>query len=121
VLFRSERVLVFLAALITHRELTHRGLRAIVWNSFDYRKPRTAIRAVDKRISVTAVTRVEQLSQAVPASADVGGNRDNPRTARIAFDYAKALIVRGRQVIRALDRVDNRTRRRAQFDVLHQG
>src|SRR4051812_29384328 len=72
-------ILVLGAALLAHPEARHRRALAIVRRALDDRQPRPAIGAVDERIAVPAVCRIEQLAQAVVASAGV---RRNERLAR---------------------------------------
>ncbi len=53
-------VTVLASAFITHLELAHRRLCAVVRNVFDNRESRSAVDAIDERITVTAVMWVEQ-------------------------------------------------------------
>ena len=81
------RVLVLAAAGGTHREGRHRRARAVVGTAADDREPGPALRAVEERVAIPAVGRVEQLPQAVVAGGDVGRDqavRRPPRLSTIA-------------------------------------
>src|SRR6266567_4359684 len=69
-----QRVVVLPLALVAHREGRHRGLRAVVGNAARDREPRTAVGAVQKRITITAIARVKQFAEAIGASSRVCGN-----------------------------------------------
>ena len=66
------RVLVLLTARVTHGEIHHGGFVAVVGNISDDRVARPAIRAIDKRVAIATVARVQKLPQTVFAGADIG-------------------------------------------------
>ena len=69
------RVLVFLAGTPAHREAGHRGPRTVVGAAGDDRQPRPAVRAIQERIAIAAVGRVEQLGEAGGTRCHVGRNQ----------------------------------------------
>src|SRR5262249_29969170 len=69
-------VFVLGAASGTEVKGRHRGACPVVRRTADDRQTRTAIGAVEERIAVAAVGRVEQLGQAGVAGGDVGANED---------------------------------------------
>ena len=75
--------LVLLPAGLAHREVAHRRSRPVVREGLDDRESRTAVGAVDERVPVPAIVRVEELAQARVAGGGVG--RDEP-IAGGAFD-----------------------------------
>ena len=66
-------IVVLRLAIGTHQEGSHRRLGPVVGNILDDREARTAVGAVDERVPVAAVARVEELSQAVIADGNVRG------------------------------------------------
>ena len=78
-----------------HGEGAHGGLRAVVGETADDGEARAAVGAVDKRVMVPAVRRVEELAQAVIAGGDVG--RDERRVGGLILrcHNAKAPLVGG--------------------------
>ena len=96
------RVLVLPPAVVAEREPRHRRVRAVVGDGGDDREPRPALRAVDERIPVAPVRRVEELTQAVGAGGHVGRHERRPSCRRAGRDRerplaesAKALRVEG--------------------------
>jgi len=69
-----ERVFIFDPASTAHLKVPHSCVRPVIRYVFDYREAGTAIRAVDKWISVAPVRGIEQLFQAIIASRDVRGD-----------------------------------------------
>jgi hypothetical protein len=69
------RILVFRAAIGAHGERGHRGARPVIRDAADDREARAAIGAVDERIPVPAVRRVEELLQACVARCGVRRDR----------------------------------------------
>ncbi len=69
-----QRIVVFRLARRAHGELRHRGLRPVIGNPPRNREARPAIGAVQKRIAIPAVRRIEQLAQAIRAGRRVGRN-----------------------------------------------
>jgi hypothetical protein len=66
------RVVVLRRAAVAHGEARHRRQRAVVRHVADDREAGPAVRAVDERVAVAAVGRVEQLPKAVLAGRGVG-------------------------------------------------
>src|SRR5262245_66348192 len=94
---------VFGLARRAHRELTHRRLRAVIRRVLDDRETRPAVDAIDKRIAVAPVSRVEQFSQAIGASCDVGREGNELSPGGFALDDAEFEVVGERQVVAALE------------------
>ena len=74
------RILVLAAAVVAELERRHRRPRAVVRHRLDDRQPGPALRAVEERVAVAAVGRVEELTEARVAGGDV--RRDQRRVAR---------------------------------------
>ena len=100
------------AAVGAQREAGHRRSSAgRTGRRVDDREPRPALRAVDERVAVAAVARVEELAQAVVARGDV--RRDQRRAARRLRSRAIAeLGLAARRRAADVDGVDARERRR---------
>ncbi len=103
-------IFVLASAVGAHRKPGHRRVRAVVGRATDDREPRPALRAVDERVAVAPVGRVEELPQAVVAGGDVGGNRSGARGRFARLDPEPALVP-GRNRLRRHG-VDARERRR---------
>ena len=86
-----ERVLVLAAAVGAEREAGHRRVRPVVGDGADDREPGPALRAVDERVAMAAVGRVEQLPQAVVAGGDVGRNQRRAARRRARLDRERGL------------------------------
>ncbi len=69
------RIFVLGAAFAAHRKPRHRRARAVVGDSAHDAESRPAIGAVNKRIEIAAVGRIEQFAQAIRASGHVGRNQ----------------------------------------------
>ena len=93
-----ERVLVLAAAVGTEREPGHRGVGPVVRNRADDREARPALRAVDERIPVAAIGRVEELAQAVVARRDVGRDQRRPSGSHAVDDPELGLADRGQRL-----------------------
>ena len=78
-----------------HLEIRHRGLRAVVGNPARDGEARAAIRAVQKRIAIAAIVRIEQLAQAVGTRRRIGGNAGRNLAAGRAGDDTKTSLARG--------------------------
>ena len=65
-------VVILTLARRTHGKSGHSGVRPVVWHAIKYRKARTAGSAVQKRVHIPPVARVEQLALAIRANAKVG-------------------------------------------------
>ncbi len=68
-----QRIFILDTAIAAHLEIAHRRPLAVIRNAFDNRKTRSAIGAVDKRIAIATIFRVEHLAQTIGAGGDVGG------------------------------------------------
>ncbi len=66
-----------------HAEWGHGGALAVIGGTRDDRQPRSAVGAIEKRIMISAIMRVEQLGQAVVTSGHIGRYED--RTACVAL------------------------------------
>src|SRR4029453_9206253 len=60
-------IIVLVLAELAHSERSHRRCRPVIRKRLDDRKARTTVGAVDERIPITAIMRIEQLSKAVRA------------------------------------------------------
>ena len=69
-----RRILVLRPARAAHLEPRHRRQRPVVGDAAHDREPRAAVGAVDERVAVAPVGRVEQLAQAVVACRRVGSD-----------------------------------------------
>jgi hypothetical protein len=75
-------ILVLRPALRAERESSHGRQRPVVGDAGHDREARPALRAVDERVQVAAVARVEELAQAVVARGDI---RRDQRGAAMLF------------------------------------
>ena len=66
------RVLVLSPARGAHRKPGHGGVLAVIGKRGDDRESRSAVRAGDERVTVSAVCRIDELVQAVRARRDIG-------------------------------------------------
>jgi hypothetical protein len=66
-----QRVLVFLQALRTHPEGFHGRLGPVIGNVLDDGEPGTAMGAIDERVAVSPVFRIEELSPARIAGGNI--------------------------------------------------
>jgi hypothetical protein len=57
-----------------HLEVTHGCLGAVIGHVLDYGEARSAIGAVGKRVTIAAVTRIQQLTKASLTRGDIGGD-----------------------------------------------
>ena len=69
-----ERLVILALAPRAHREFLHRRVLAIVGELLDDRKPRPAVRAVDKRVAVSPIVGVHKLAGAILARCQIGRN-----------------------------------------------
>jgi hypothetical protein len=105
------RVLVLGAAERAHLEAGHGGQRPVVGDAADDREAGTAVRAVDERVAVAAIGRIEQLGQAALAGGGVRRDRRRGRAAGGAGHDRELLLPEGRQLL-APDPLDPGKRRR---------
>src|SRR5262245_36439575 len=115
-----ERVLVLGAAPVAHDKFAHRRSRAIVCNVLDDREEGATVGAVDERITVTPIVRVEKFSQAFIASCDVRRNRYDLLDCHTALDNTKVAVVGRKQIAAAFNRFDECERRRAGSQVANE-
>ena len=92
------RVLVLPAAVAAQRETCHRRVRPVVGDAPDDREARPALRAVDERVAVAAVRRVEELVQAVVAGRDVGRDEGRPPGRAARRDREPGFASRGERL-----------------------
>ena len=78
------RIMVFAIASVTHHKLPHRRVGPIVWQSFDDREARAAIRAIGKRIPIASIARIKGFAKTVRASRNVGQDEHRLFTAFVA-------------------------------------
>ena len=90
------RILVLAPALGTQRKAGHRRARPVVRDVDDDREARPALRAVDERVAVAAIGRVEELGEAVVAGRDVGRDQ-RTATGALARDDPELAFARRRQ------------------------
>src|SRR5262245_9701423 len=76
-----SRILILGSAFIAHAERSHGGAVTIIGRAGHDRQPRSTVSAIEKGIAVSAVRRIEELSQARVAGGHIG--RDKNRTTRI--------------------------------------
>jgi len=67
-----KRIIVFTPAGRTHGEDAHRGLIAIIGDILNNREARPAVGAVDKRVVVAPVIRIEKFVQAIVTERGIG-------------------------------------------------
>src|SRR5215216_2392856 len=67
-------ILIFSFAIGTHRKRCHRGLWAVIGNVFDNSETWPTVGAVDERVSVAPIVRVEYLTQAIRADGNIRGD-----------------------------------------------
>ncbi len=77
------RIVVLGCARRAQRESAHGRIGAVVWQTNGDGEPRPAVGAVDKRIAVSAIGRVEQFSQAVVTDRHVGRHERARRPRRL--------------------------------------
>ena len=101
-----RRIVVLVPAGAAHPKAGHRRERPVVGDALDDREPRAAVRAVDERVAVPAVVRVEELAEAVVAGRGVGRDLRVRRAAVAALDDLEARVADGLAVLgdHALDR-----------------
>ncbi len=87
------RILVFGSASLAHHKGGHRGAIAVVRRSANDRETRTAVSAVEKRIAIAPIRRIEQLGQARVARGDVRRDEDRARRIGVAGHDAESDIV----------------------------
>ena len=63
--------MIFVAAALTHRELLHRGIDAIVRQRLNDRESRPAIDAVGKGVAVMPIGQIANLTQAIGAGSKI--------------------------------------------------
>ena len=86
----GQRVFILTPALRAHPEFLHRRVRPVVRQGAYDREPRSAIRAVGKRIPVAAVPRVGDFGKAVRAGGNVGEDKRSRLSRCRALEYLKS-------------------------------
>ena len=104
------RIVVLRLTAAAHDEAGHRGLRPVVGDAADDREAGPAVRAVDERVAVAAVGRVEQLGEAGVAGRGVGRHACGRRSAAARGDREASLT--GRREIAGGHRLHAREGRR---------
>ena len=104
---------VFVGTRLTHREIRHRRGGPVVGQIGDDGIARTAVRARDEGMQVSAIAGVEQFPQAVGADGDIGRNQGARRRGGgvVAVSDRERRVALGRGGF-DVDRVDARERRR---------
>ena len=99
-------------AVAAHRERRHRRARAVIGHGLYDCEPRSAVGAVNKWIFVPAIRRVEQLTRAVGADADIRRNqRLHVPRALALYDAKTAVFARFYGgILHALDQRQGRRR-----------
>src|SRR5579883_1931028 len=100
-------IVVFCLAGRAHRKATHRRLGTIVGDVLDDGEARAAIGAIDERIAVAPVPRIEKLMQAIDADCGIG--RDERLTFAVGLavgNHKLCLVARGDRLDR--QRIDAR-------------
>ncbi len=103
-------VVIFGFAGRTHGKYGHRSPWAVVGQVAQNRESRTAIRAVEKRIAIAAIGRIEKLPNTLVASGDVRSD-GGASSIVAAFDDDKAPLFDGSEIL-SQERIDDRERRR---------
>ena len=106
-----ERVVVLGLALNAHPEARHGRLGAVVGNAHDDREARTAVGAVDERVAVAPVGRVEELRETRVAGRHVGGDQRVRLAVALGWQDPEAALARGLNALGG-DRLDHSERRR---------
>jgi hypothetical protein len=87
-------ILIFIPTPGAHGEGCHRGLRPVIGKVLDDGKARAAMRAIDKRIAVTTIGRVEQLTPAFLTESQVRRDRGADTVPRIALYNLKPRLLK---------------------------
>src|SRR4030042_88471 len=86
-----SRILIFSLATCAHGKSLHGGILPVVWGIFNYCVTRPAVGTVDERISVSSISGIQHLPQAVPADRDVRGYKGGKSILSILFAMANLL------------------------------
>ena len=87
-----QRIVIFRVACGTLFEASHRCVWAIVRKFLYYAESRPAVRAVSKRIAISPVRRVQEITQAIRANRDVRKNERCLWARIVAIPNLEALI-----------------------------
>ena len=79
------RIVIFCRAIRAKRKVRHAGIDAVVRDIAHNAETRSAVGAIDKRIPVAAVIRIEELSLAVGTDGKV--RRDRQKVFRSVFTF----------------------------------
>jgi hypothetical protein len=94
------RIMIFPEAVRAHDKTRHSSVRPIIGDGSRYGISRAAVRAVDKGIEVSSVSRIEQFVQAVIADRDIGRDQGKRQTAGLVHTgvYGKiGITVKGKR------------------------
>jgi len=69
-----QGVMIFPLTIRTHLKFAHGGIGAVIGYVLNNGKPGAAVGAVGKRVAKTAVSRRKNLSLAILAGSDIGGD-----------------------------------------------
>jgi hypothetical protein len=89
-----KRVVIFGLAIRAKRKGRHCSLWAVIGDVFDDREARTAIGAVDERITITPIVGVKKLFSAIITYADIRGDGDEGVGIWLAIDDLKTRLNR---------------------------
>ena len=106
-------IVVLPVAVRAHGKAPHGGQGPVIGHVFDNGKAGAAVGAVDERIAVAPVLRVQQLPQAVRAETDVRGDERVALRLHAAVENAEVRVSFERAAPVRFDRLDDRQQRRA--------
>jgi hypothetical protein len=99
----SSGILIFLAALLAHREGPHGGLVPVIGKVLDDGEPRAAVSAIGEWIKVPPVFFIEELVPAVFAHGRIVRDAHASSTFFARHDSETFTLFRGRKAIAHLD------------------
>jgi hypothetical protein len=108
-----ELIFVFRKTCPTHREPCHGRARTVVRNIANDGEARAAVCAINKRITIAPVIRVEQLALTIRTNRNVWRNQRAYFFSLVAMNNAEVLIAITRQV---MDGEARNPRQRRRFD-----
>jgi hypothetical protein len=68
------RIVILSLALSTHGKLCHGCIVPVIGDICHYGVTGSAVRAINKRVSVTAVQRIKKLSETIVTDGNIGGD-----------------------------------------------
>src|SRR6516162_9079298 len=111
------RIAILPCTIRTHSKPLHRGFRAIVGKCLDDAEPRSAVGTISKRVSISAVSGIENFSQTIGACGDIREDQRDLLSALFAEADFK-LVVANAIEKGGLDALDDRERRLLVFEAL---